>query len=232
MRYLFFLCSMMLAWNFIYAPGDKAAANEEEIGDMLATFQTYDLNLANLQTTIKETRKISEMDRFIESMKGYHMNIVENEKNIRFESADKNKMPTQETLLLVPTAKDSTYQIIYTISSPLDQMKVLDTYHLKVKKVTNELFSQNAQYFSCLEAWKDDIIDIVSFIKFVKKQLDITIIDEINEPEFYTWTGYTKQWTNKLKQQDDDINVHIAVSERIGDKTNITIGTPILITEY
>ncbi|WP_066188074.1 YwmB family TATA-box binding protein [Gracilibacillus timonensis] len=232
MRYLFFLCSMMLAWNFIHAPGDKAAVNEEEIGDMLATFQTYDLNLANLQTTIKETRKISEMDRFIESMKGYHMNIVENEKNIRFESADKNKMTTQETLLLVPTAKDSTYQIIYTISSPLDQMKVLDTYHLKVKKVTNELFSQNAQYFSCLEAWKDDIIDIVSFIKFVKKQLDITIIDEINEPEFYTWTGYTKQWTNKLKQQDDDINVHIAVSERIGDKTNITIGTPILITEY
>ncbi|GAB2551769.1 YwmB family TATA-box binding protein [Gracilibacillus alcaliphilus] len=233
MKYLLIFCAIHMLFIFFNNGDHKVTANQREVKEMAATLEGYDLELTTLQTTIKETLEIDQINSFIEELKGYQMNMVENNNTIRFESADQQNPSNNETLLLVPVpGKQSVYQVIYTITMPLDKTEVLDTYNKRVLKVTKGLFSQNAQYFSCLDAQKDGIIDIVSFMNFVKDKLDITIIDEIDEANFYTWTGYSKRWNKKLQQGDDNINVHIAVSERIGDQTNITIGTPILINEY
>lgn len=210
--------------------------NDNEIDDMIEIVDQYNLQLSNLQTTIKESRKITDINSFIATINGYQLSMQENEENsrIKFESDRQESTGISESLLLVRTDEQKNhYQVIYTITSTEAAPDVLNLYKERTRTITNELFTENAQYFTCVEAWNDGIIDIVCLINFLNKRLNLTIIDEINEPHFHSWTGFTPDWNNKLKQQNDEkINVQIAVRERIGERTTVTIGTPILIHEY
>ncbi|SFM16260.1 TATA-box binding [Gracilibacillus orientalis] len=239
MKYLFILLAtvgMMFFVDQLFIETKTNIANQKEIDDMIELVEEQNLKLSNLQTTIRESMEISDIDSFISKINGYQLTIQKNDEEhnrLKFDSDRQENSDITETLLLVRTnEQENQYQVIYTISMTETAPAVLKVYKEKINSMTNELFTENAQYFSCVDAWKDGIIDIVCFIDFVKSTLNMTIIDETKEPHFNTWTGFTPKWENKLKQNDEEINLQIAVRERIGDRTTVTIGTPILIHEY
>ncbi len=243
MKYLFLLLAtvgMMFFIDQLLIETKTNTESQNELEDMIEIVEEQNLNLSKLQTTIKESREISDLQSFISKINGYHLNMQADDKEhnrLKFDSDRQENNGITESILLVRTnEQQNRYQVIYTINMTETTNKttpeVLEVYKEKVNSITNELFTEDAQYFSCVEAWEDGIIDIVRFIDFVKSRLKMTIIDEVKEPHFNTWTGFTPNWENKLKQNDEEINVQIAVRERIGDRTTITIGTPILIHEY
>ncbi|MGP4038881.1 YwmB family TATA-box binding protein [Gracilibacillus sp. D59] len=210
--------------------------NQNEIDDMIEIVDQQNLNLSNLQTTIKEEQEIADIQSFISRINGYQLNIQGqgvDRSRLKFVSDRQENDGISESILLVRTnEQQNRYQVIYTITLNKTTPEGLKEYKEKIKTITNGLFTENAQSFSCVEAWKSGIIDIVCLIDFVKSTLNMTVIDETKESHFYTWTGFTPNWENELKQNDEEINLQIAVRERIGDRTTVTIGTPILIHEY
>ncbi|WP_058308690.1 YwmB family TATA-box binding protein [Gracilibacillus massiliensis] len=237
MKYLF-LCLFTISSVFAIGMPNQLSTNNaifsgREIDDMIDIIDQQQLNLSNLQTTIKETKKINDITSFEKKLRGYQLNMVENDSHIKYQSNTQERGGINETVLIVRTSSEkNNYQVIYTISSSDTTTEVLDIYKSRLETITNDLFTGKAQSFSCVEAWKNGIIDIVCFIEFVKKSLDMTIIDEIKESHFYTWTGFTPKWDQKLIQDTEEFNLQIAVREGVGDRTTVTIGTPILINEY
>ncbi|WP_018930773.1 YwmB family TATA-box binding protein [Gracilibacillus lacisalsi] len=239
MKYFFILLAtvgMMFSVDQLLTETKTNIENQKEIDELIELVEEQDLQLSNLQTTIKEEMEIADIESFISEINGYQLDIQEKDQDknrLKFSSDRQENNGITESILLVRTnEQEEQYQVIYTITATETAPEVLKVYKEKIKTITNGLFTKNAQYFSCVEAWKDGIIDIVCFINFVKTRLNMTITDEIKEPDFYTWTGYTPKWNNKLQLNDEEINLQIAVRERIGDRTTITIGTPILIHEY
>ncbi len=232
--FLFLITFSVIAYN---SPNQFSLSNHTygtaEIEEMTEIFEDQKLNLANYQTTIKETRKISNIKSFEEKIKGYQFNKVADASNKKFQSDTHEAGGINETVLIVRTNKEKhIYQIIYTIESSEATTEGLDLYKKRTKTITNDLFTKNAQKFACAEAWKSDMIDIVRFIKMLKLRLEMTIIDETKESDFYTWTGFTPKWNETLIQDTKEFNMQIAVREGVGDRTTVTIGTPILINEY
>ncbi|SHM61822.1 YwmB family TATA-box binding protein [Gracilibacillus kekensis] len=237
MKYLFLCFFTISSIVAIQLPHQFSTNHSEytgsELDDMIEIIDEQQLNLSNWQTTIKETQKINDISSFKKKLKGYQLNMVENDSNIKYQSNTQERGGINETVLIVRTSSEkNTYKIIYTISSTDTTTEVLDIYKNRVDSITKVLFTENAQIFSCVEAWKSGIIDIVCFIEFVKKSLDMTIIDEIKDSHFYSWTGFTPEWDESLIQDTEEFNIQIAVREGIGDRTTVTIGTPILINEY
>ncbi|WP_208590747.1 YwmB family TATA-box binding protein [Gracilibacillus suaedae] len=239
MKYFFILLvtvGMMFSVDQLLTETKTNIENQKEIDELIELVDDQDLQLSNLQTTIRESMEITDIESFISKINGYQLDIQEKDQDnnrLKFSTDRQENTGITESILLVRiNEQEEQFQIIYTITANETAPEVLKVYKEKMKEITNGLFKKNAQYFSCVEAWKDGMIDIVCFINFVKSRLDMTITDEIKEPDFYTWTGYTPKWNNKLQQNDEEINMQIAVRERIGDRTTITIGTPILIHEY
>ncbi|UOQ50259.1 YwmB family TATA-box binding protein [Gracilibacillus caseinilyticus] len=233
MKYLLFSITAMMMIFFVQQLDAKTTEdNTKEINDMVAMIEEQDLNLANLETTIRERRTIQEISRFIDNLEGYQLTMVDDD-TYKLDSNRRNNSGVNESLLIVRTyEKKNEYQVLYTISTTKMTPEVLEKFQENIKGVTKSLFTDKAQYFSCAQAWKNGIIDIVSFINFVKSELKMSIIDEVNEPDFTTWTGYTAKWKQEIQQYDQEFNIQIAVREGIGDRSTVTIGTPILINEY
>ncbi|GAE92496.1 hypothetical protein JCM21714_1500 [Gracilibacillus boraciitolerans JCM 21714] len=234
MKYLF-LFLFLFTWSSIFAlhvESHKDTNNVKQIEDMLELVDQQNLNLLKWQTIIKETREINNINQFKDHLKGYQMSVTKNKSHITFTKDTQETGGFNEQILLVKANMQNTYQVIYIIESSKTTTEVLEAYKKRMNTITSDLFTKNAQTFSCIEAWKNDIIDIVRFINIVNSTLKMSIIDETKENNFYTWTGYTKKWTDTIQQDEKEFNIQIAVRAGLGDRTNVTIGTPILINEY
>ncbi|MDX8047622.1 YwmB family TATA-box binding protein [Gracilibacillus sp. S3-1-1] len=206
--------------------------NQKELDDMLEVLDHYDLKLENYQTIIKESRKIDDIDKIASIMEEFQL-IEQDENSIKFERDRQESTAITESVLLVRVnEKESLYQIIYTITATDSTPTIRKDYHKQISTITNDLFTENAQTFTCVEGWNNGIIDIVCLKIFLSERLNMTIIDEINDASIQSWTGYIPDWKNTWKQQDNEINMQIAVREGVADRTTLTIGTPILIHEY
>lgn len=206
-----------------------------EVEKLLQFTDDLDLKLSNWQITIKENREIIDIARFIDNMSGYKL-TKDTDNPIKWSGNRQEMSGIDESILLVRTnEKENKYQISYTISFDSENSIKADGLHAankKLKTITKDLFTRDAQYFSCIEVWNNGKIDIAYFLKKAELNLNMTIYDEVNEPILQTWTGWTAEWENSLRHHNKKINCQIAIKKGIDDRTTIQIGTPILINEY
>jgi hypothetical protein len=59
-------------------------------------------------------------------------------------------------------------------------------------------------------------------------------IEFLKEETFISVSAYTNIWNDTIKTNDEKMNLQVAIREnlRLGGKTTVTIGTPIITTEY
>lgn len=99
-----------------------------------------------------------------------------------------------------------------------------------------DLFLPNTKFFTCttgngsgklnfdLEQQADRILDQFSAQK----------IEFLKEETFISVSAYTNTWKNLIKSNNKKMNLQVAIrtNQQLGGQTTITIGTPIITTEY
>lgn len=236
MKYLAIILSITISILFLESSTLLSSTDEpslHELEKLLELAAEQDVNLSNWQITIKENREIEQIDRFIKLLEGYNFSKDKNSSSTKWQGNRQEKNGINESILIVRTSQEyNKYQISYTIGSQKSTSDILFLSEEKVNTVTNKFFTENAQYFACIELWKSGIIDIACFLNFVESKFNMSLVEEVKETSLKTWTGLTPVWNNELKYDNKEINFQIAIRKQIEDRTTIQIGTPILINEY
>ncbi|GAA0289513.1 hypothetical protein GGQ92_002444 [Gracilibacillus halotolerans] len=228
MKYLFLISALTISFLF---SSMTAQSEFHTIDDMVELAREQNMNLANWQMTIRELVLIQDITSFIEYQtgKGFYIG-KKKDGNIQLNRQKQSGL--NETLLLVYTNDKDMYHVSYFISSEEysnEMKKNADNY---IKSVKNDVFSQNAQKFSCIFTNFDGIIDFDVLKKSAINRLNLRTIEETREDHFWTWSAHNPKWEHNIEINDEQMNIQIAVKHTENNQSNIIIGTPILISEY
>lgn len=119
------------------------------------------------------------------------------------------------------------------------------------KKVTNEhkqtifpilisrledLFKKDTKIFTCISGNSSDKLNFGLYQQAERLLRDFSAdkIEELKEETFISISAYTKAWNKSIQSNGKKMNLQVAIRDqgRLGGKTTITIGTPIITTEY
>ncbi|MFC4386522.1 YwmB family TATA-box binding protein [Gracilibacillus marinus] len=228
---IIFIITTTLLWRETLATSQTDVL--QPIDDMYEAITEQQFKLKKWQLMIRENRTILDIHSFIGKLEGYKIKESTNEQGVKkYIAEDTHKEIEVSESIVIVAIDDKRYQIMYEISSSKYSKEVQKDYMEKINRTTNELFTDNAQYFSCIEALNDGIMDIVCLIKKLTKQLQIDTRNQLTDENFSTWTGYTPKWEQTIVMDDYKQNAHIAVKNTEDNQTELIIGTPILVIEY
>jgi|GEM_PF-406322 len=143
----------------------------------------------------------------------------------------------QEQIQLVMTVTNGTPQtyILYEATgSTWSQPRWKEAaQHIRTK--TNGLFVNDPTFYACIEGefngnMKGGLFDQASQLL---RDFQATPVEWLREESFVSLSAYTGQWKNVLPAANhQSINLQLALRERLGGKTRVVVGTPIITIEY
>lgn len=146
-----------------------------------------------------------------------------------------NDMGMIEELTLVIYPQKNTYHsyLIYSVKGTswnTGKWKEISPF---VKSRLSQVFQNREQIFSCVNGVSGDKMDIILSKKArrIMGDFDAQNVEEIKEKTFISLSAYTNMWKQSIETNNHEMNLQIAL-RHIGNKTTLTLGTPIITTEY
>ncbi|UTW70831.1 YwmB family TATA-box binding protein [Anaerobacillus sp. HL2] len=100
-----------------------------------------------------------------------------------------------------------------------------------------DLFKNNTKIFTCATGIGNDKLNFGLYeqAEIILDEFSAQQIELLKEETFISVSAYTNTWNNLLttnEQTNMNLQIAIRAKERLGGKTTVTIGTPIITTEY
>lgn len=98
----------------------------------------------------------------------------------------------------------------------------------------NRYFSENPTIFTCVSGRLNATMNFVLF-KRAKKLLhafSAVPVENLKEKTFVSLSAYTDQWKQSIQTRNHRMNLQVALRTEGGSAVTVTIGTPIITTEY
>ncbi|WP_186576602.1 YwmB family TATA-box binding protein [Aquibacillus kalidii] len=236
---LILVVSVMITIIFSFTTLTSASSSEplKEVSDITNLLNEQNLDLENWQVIVKEkvdAKSVDEVKKQIEkSYPNHSFQTKQMEEATKYILSTQKKDKINESfILVVPFEKDYAVEVIYTISGDLWNEKINKRYSRKLEEMTNTIFTQNLTKFSCVQTSPSGNISSVYLLNNLQKNLNVQTLDNIKEDDFTVLSGTTPLWESAIPTSDGAMNVQMAAREGLGGKTTITIGTPIITTEY
>ncbi|MBU9723410.1 MULTISPECIES: YwmB family TATA-box binding protein [Bacillaceae] len=141
---------------------------------------------------------------------------------------------------------------IQPMTSSKDQYEVYTIYEasflpISTKDTAFHLFSKNAllnnydpaDIFLRIEGTvsENDALNVQQMGQKLMDTFSAQVVEEVQEDNFVSLSALTPHWNNKLITNGQEMNLQAAVrqldyNEGLGGKTTVTIGTPLITTEY
>ncbi|ASK62093.1 hypothetical protein CFK37_07915 [Virgibacillus phasianinus] len=198
------------------------------------------LTIDHWQVTLKENIPKARLQDYINEWKNSYLDTYSEDENVikyTFRNVHKNENLVESYIVIIP--KNSSYQseLIAVVSGQDWNTTTKHKYQELQKSIIRHYFSENATKFACLTTASDDTIKGVYLINSVKEKLQLqqitTQTDNVEKSMHKKIIyGYTPLWTQNFNILDKPVNVNIAITNTTNGETKLTIGTPILITEY
>ncbi|WP_377887443.1 YwmB family TATA-box binding protein [Alkalihalobacillus sp. R86527] len=148
-----------------------------------------------------------------------------------------SKKGIKDTLTLITypeNGRNSSYLIYKMEVSGFHQEEWRTAYeHFKSQK--SQFFHEDAPDFTCFKGVKDDKMNIVLYKEADKLLNDFQAskVEAVNEETFVSLSAYHKKWKANITTNNQRMNLQIALRDTgLGGATTVTIGTPIITTEY
>ncbi len=215
---------------------------QEEMTALAAMVSDSELKVENWEVTMKEQMSKDKIKMLLGKLEAKNSQIDtgdESENSIKysFGHIHKNTNITETYNVVIP--KDDKYQaqFIVVIKGKYWNESIKRDYLKRVEMIQNDFFSEDSTKFACLTTTLSGKIDSVYFIKQMKEKLHLQSMTEQNDTVENSMLkkivyGYTPLWNQKITIMDKPMNLQLAFTENENGKTKLTIGTPILITEY
>lgn len=99
-----------------------------------------------------------------------------------------------------------------------------------------DLFLTNTKIFTCTTGNGNGKLNfgLEELTNNILAQFSAQKIEYLKEETFISVSAYTNIWDNSITTNEKKMNLQIAIraNQRLGGRTTITIGTPIILTEY
>ncbi|MBE0185511.1 MULTISPECIES: YwmB family TATA-box binding protein [Bacillus] len=146
------------------------------------------------------------------------------------------KNRTSFRLQLVTTLKkhNPTSYLLYEQMSLETPDSWNDTYE-QFERETLGIFQEKVVIFTCLNGHLDDNMNIVLQKKAnqLLNEFQARSVEHVVEPNFVSISAFTDEWEEYIMTSKHKMNLQIALrSAEMGGKHTVTVGTPIVTTEY
>ncbi|MFB4169807.1 YwmB family TATA-box binding protein [Virgibacillus sp. JSM 102003] len=223
--------------------GAAASPNQqEEMTSLAAMLTESNMEVGNWEVTMKEQMSKDKINMLLGKLEAKNSQKVtgeEDENSIKYSFGyiHKNRSFTETYNIVIP--KDDKYQaqFIVVIEGKSWDKTIKKDYLIRVESIQNDFFSEDSTKFACITTTFSDKLGSVYFVKRAKEKLNLQNISEQTDTVENSLLkkvvyGYTPLWDQKVTIMDKPMNLQFAFKEIENGKTKLTVGTPILITEY
>lgn len=208
----------------------------EELKQLETIIQSTDLEVTHWQLQLRETINSNDLNQKVkqinQSFPNTTVQIEETNHAKKFTWDGQKSSNFHESIMVVEGKSTSSTEIIYVLE--VNEKTTVDEFIQKsqIYHLANTVFTNEVKKFTCTKTVVDDMIDSVYFFEKIKEILQVQELHTMNEKGFTVFSGYTQQWDTSIPSIDNQMNIQMAARQVAGNKTIITIGTPILTTEY
>lgn len=144
----------------------------------------------------------------------------------------KRQKSVESIIMIVPKNKEHSAELIVKLSGSTWDKDIAEFYSSKLVKLEDFLFTDKMTKFSCVTATLNGNMNSLYFFEKITEKLNVQTLTSTKENDFVTLSGYTEHWEQAIPAGDNPMNLQLAARTGLGGETTITIGTPIITTEY
>jgi hypothetical protein len=124
--------------------------------------------------------------------------------------------------------------IVYKATGTTWDLSVEKTFSSQFNHVVGTYFFEKPQKFSCITGESSDMMEVVLNKKVNRliKEFSAEEVESLKEGTFVSVSAYTSKWKNEIPTQNGAMNLQIAIRQGLGGVSTVTIGTPIITSEY
>ncbi|MFD1362038.1 YwmB family TATA-box binding protein [Lentibacillus salinarum] len=234
--------ALILTICFIMVINSGVAAEQaDELTDLAAVVMDNDLSVDSWQVTIKEEMDADTISRMLDKIQaetGYKVTGTEDENAVKYfiEDTQKKSGITETYNVVIPKNPLQDAQLIAVLEGEDWDSAIADVYFTRLETIQSTYFTNKSTKFACLTTNVDDKIDNAYFFSQLKESLHLKHIDMQTDNVKNSTVkkivyGYTPLWEQEITMKKP-MNLQMVVQNSTHDGKRITIGTPILITEY
>lgn len=150
-----------------------------------------------------------------------------------------NHLPLEETLSIYSYPSRQHSNLIYVSYSMVATPKDIHSLEYnELEQIWNEtvetIFRKQPTVYTTVKGKDKGTINLNERAQQLLEALQAHPIEQINEPTFVSITAYNEEWPSELITRGEKFNVQIGMRQEpiLGLDTTVTIGTPIITTEY
>ncbi|WP_181346792.1 YwmB family TATA-box binding protein [Thalassobacillus sp. CUG 92003] len=154
-------------------------------------------------------------------------------KRVQVKNRQSDTSMTEEFIAIIPANQTDKIDLMYKVTGTNQTSIHTFKQSTQFEHIQNQVLSKNVIYFSCIRVQINDIMnDVLVYEKF-KEAFDITTVEKVDEGTWKSISGYTPKWEDVIPLSDNHpMNIQFAARKTLGADTTVTIGTPIITTEY
>lgn len=210
-----------------------------ELAKMAAFVTDQNIEIKKWQITIKEKMNIPTLDEIRLQLDDKFNKIEIKDENLLkfiYEDHHKSQYYNVQYNIVLPQDYLTQPELIVVIEGDYWSEDIEASLHQDLSSITGNFFIDKFRLFSWLKTEPNDIINNGVFVKNIKKYFELTNVkvqedftDNVERKYIY---GLTNQWNDKIMMDNTPTNVQIAITSKKNGHPELTLGTPILITEY
>ena len=123
--------------------------------------------------------------------------------------------------------------IIYELKGSSWEQKSWEKFTSTLHSRLDVLFQKNGKIFACVQGFYSDTMYVVISDKTneILSRFHANVIEQVEEKTFESVSAYTNEWKDTIKTNGRKMNLQVGV-RAAKEGTTVTIGTPIITTEY
>ncbi|WP_157796566.1 YwmB family TATA-box binding protein [Bacillus sp. FJAT-45037] len=251
---ILFLGFVFLLLGYSYVQSTISYASDDhlrELESMLSWAEEEQLIVQDWQLRIREGQgRVKDQDAFLQHVHNLNKLLVDwNLSNVNVADTEWSMTATrpapwgegEEQLHVYAYDQNGSYEIIHTYAW-LGSSEDLIEWE-KMNDVLNErktMFSmQQSPVFSQVTAVRTENSEygkqsLIEEARLMLSDLGATEVESLNEETFVSVSAYNNVWTDAIVTNGQKMNLQLALRQEdtMGSGTTVTIGTPIITTEY
>lgn len=146
-----------------------------------------------------------------------------------------SKYHTSEKVTLLAYPRKNAYQtyLIYEETGSKWEEGKWNHISVSINKKINSIMPERHKIFACASGQLGDTINFVLSKKSsaILNDLKASPIEADNEKTFTSVSAYTELWRDTIESNGHSMNVQLGI-RKVDNQTTVTLGTPIITTEY
>ncbi|MFN2744594.1 MULTISPECIES: YwmB family TATA-box binding protein [Bacillus] len=98
-----------------------------------------------------------------------------------------------------------------------------------------DIMREKTAIFTCLKGYLNGMMNVVlqKKAKELVNEFNAKSVEDLIEPNFVSVSAYTNEWKESIQTEKHQMNLQVSLRNAgMGEKLTVTVGTPIVTTEY